>query len=42
MDVDIKFVREHCEVYIEGKFEFSADNEQEAKQELAEQYKINV
>ena len=31
---DFKFVRGHVEVYLDGKFQFSADNMGEARREL--------
>lgn len=31
---EIKCVREHVEVYLDGKFQFSADNMTEARREL--------
>ena len=36
---EIKYVRgEHIEVYLNGKFQFSADNVKEARQELEALY----
>ena len=36
MEVEIRFVRGHVEVFdLTGRFLFSADTEQEARQELA-------
>lgn len=39
--MEIKNVRGHYEVYDNGKFLFSADNEREIKEELAEMQKGN-
>lgn len=39
MEYTIRQVREHVEVYtLEGKFLFSADTTQEAREELREEY----
>lgn len=39
--MEIKSVMEHYEVYDNGKFLFSADNQKEIKEELAEMQKGN-
>lgn len=31
---DFKYVKDHVEVYLDGRFQFSADNMGEAKREL--------
>ena len=36
MECQIKKVREHLEIYIDGKFFCSVDNESEAEEELEE------
>lgn len=35
MEAELRYVAGHVEVYIGGKFQFSADTEYEARQELA-------
>lgn len=39
--MEIKKVKEHYEVYDNGKFLFSADNKKEIEEELAEMQKGN-
>lgn len=44
-NVEFKNINGHCEVYIDGEFQFSADTEKEARKDYEkdlQQHKINV